>query len=310
MTAEHAPVWAAPLVVAAVLAVGCYLVAVTDLAAARLVAGRPVGGGLLAGPLRRAAIAVCQQRTSTERPDDVGWVLAPTVLAGVAAAGLSVVPLGAGSIVADLEAGIVLWGAVEALAIVALFLHGWSANSHQPLLAAYRVVPAGLAVLLLSMFVLIAAAVAAESLQVSRIVESQAHVWNAVRHPLSLPLFAVVALGVTSWGPLDIAEGADLSGGTSAEASGIQWIVWTGARASMLVSYSAMAAAAFLGGWNGPLLPGPAWMVIKASAVLVVLVSSRHLLARVRIERFVTVIWTVLLPLAFVDLAIAGLVAL
>jgi len=41
--------------------------------------------------------------------------------------------------------------------------------------------------------------------------------------------------------------------------------------------------------------------------VLVVLVVLGHVRVRVRAERFVTVCWLVLLPLAFVDLAIAGI---
>ncbi|MDQ6726413.1 MAG: NADH-quinone oxidoreductase subunit H, partial [Actinomycetota bacterium] len=130
--------------------------------------------------------------------------------------------------------------------------------------------------------------------------------WNVVRQPLGLPLFAIVALGSTTWGPLNLADGDDLSGGTTAEVSGRHRLVWLVARAAMLTSFSAMSAAAFLGGWQGPLLPGPVWMVLKSLVVMSGLVAGGHLFARVRAERFVTWCWVVLLPLAALDLAIAG----
>lgn len=302
--------WAAPLLVGAVLASGVYLVAVLDAVAFRLVSGGPLDADVVFEPARRAALLVVQQRVGTERPDAASWALAPAAYAGLAAAGLAVVPWSSTFSVADVDAGIVWWGAVEALAVVAVFLHGWSSNSFLGLVAAYRYVAVALSYLLVSMFVLIAVALPAESLQVSAVVDAQAGLWNVLRHPLGLPLFVVVALGATFWGPMNLADGTDLSGGTSAESSGSSRLAWQVARAAMLVSFAAMGSAAFLGGWHGPWLSGPLWMALKTLVLLVVLVLAGHLVARVRAERFVTRCWTVLLPLAFVDLGLAGLVAL
>src|SRR3546814_14448659 len=101
-----------------------------------------------------------------------------------------------GFVVADFDAGIVLWGACEALTVVAVFLHGWSPNAPLPLIGAYRYVAIGLPAMLLSMFVLIAAALPAESLAVSAIVDSQASVWNVVRQPPGRLLFLLLGLSL------------------------------------------------------------------------------------------------------------------
>ncbi len=304
---NHADIWAAPLLAAGILAVGAYTVAVIHLAVGGWLAQARPGVGLLLQPARSAAVLMAQPATATERPDRAMAALSPALYAALAAVAVTVVPWSRSFSIADVETGIVLWGTAEALVIVAMFLHGWSSNSHQPLLAAYRFVAAGVSYLLLSMFVLIAAAIPAESLQLSRIVESQAGLWNVVRQPLGLPLFVVVALGSATWGPLDLADGSDVSGGTAAEASGIPGLVWMWARAAMLAAFAAMSAAVFLGGWHGPVLPGPAWMAVKTVAMITVLSAAGHLLARVPAERFVTWAWVVLLPLGFADLAIAGL---
>lgn len=286
------------------------MVALLDGVARTWIAGTGRGRELLLGPIREAALLAVRQPSTTERPDAAAWALAPALYAGLAAAGIAVVPWSRSFSIADVDSGIVLWGTVEALVIVAIFLHGWSANSLQPLLAAYRFMAVGLSYLLLSMFVLIAAAIPAGSLRLSRIVDAQAGLWNVVRQPLGLPLFVVVALGSATWGPLNLADGDDLSAGTAAEVSGLHLLVWRAARAAMLTAFAAMGAAVFLGGWHGPFLPGPAWVAVKTFGVLAVLVGAGHLVARVRAERFVTWCWLVLLPLAFVDLGMAGLEAL
>src|SRR3546814_9563462 len=85
------------------------------------------------------------------------------------------------------------------------------------------------------MFVLIAAALPAESLAVSAIVESQASVWNVVRQPPGLLLFLMLGLSLTLRGPFDYADASDLAGGTSAEDSGPARAAWQAARLAMQI---------------------------------------------------------------------------
>lgn len=298
---------AAPIVVLfCVLAAGAWFATVLDRAALALIAGRPLSAGLAVAPLRQAALHLVRQRVRTERPDAMNRLLAPALYLVLAAVGMSVVPFAPGFVVADLEAGIVLWGACEALTVVIVFLHGWAQNAPLPLIGAYRYVAVGLPAMLLSMFVLIAAALPAQSLAVAAIVESQAPVWNVVRQPPGLLLFLMLGLSLTLRGPFDYADSSDLAGGTSAEDSGPGRAAWQAARLAMLLSVSAMASAVFLGGYHGPWLPGAAWMLLKMAAVLAVLVAATHLLARLPPARMLTVLWTVLLPLSFLVLALVG----
>lgn len=299
------------LATGAVMAAGIYASSVLDEVVGRLVAGRgaAVARSLLA-PVRRAAQLALQRRTSTERPDAQAWALAPALLAGLAAAGMAVVPLGPRLAVADADAGIVLFGAAMALVMVAVFLHGWSANSLFPLIGGYRFAAQALSYEMLHMLVLIAAALPARSLAVGDIVESQAHLWNVIRQPLGLPLYLVAAAGLAFWGPLRLPDAEDLAGGTSAELSGVPLLLWRVAQRAMLVAVAAMGAAAFLGGWQGPGLPGPAWMALKTLGLVTVLVAARHVLARVPIERFVWACWVLLIPLALLDVLQAGVQAL
>ncbi|MDQ6680156.1 MAG: NADH-quinone oxidoreductase subunit H [Pseudomonadota bacterium] len=293
----------------ALLLAGAYFVAVLDHVTFAVLARRRIGNPFLR-PLRSAAALLVQQQSCTEHPDALNWKLAPALYLGLAAMGIAVVPMAVGATAVDMGVGIVVWGSVEALVVIVVFLHGWSANSALPLIGAYRYVAIALPIMLLSMFVLIATAIPAQSLSLPAIVESQRSLWNALRQPLGLPLFLLLGLSLTLRGPFDYADSADLSGGTSAEISGAARLVWQSARLAMLVSFAALASTAFLGGYLGPVLPGPLWLAIKTAVLLVVLVAAGHLFARLPPSRMLTLLWTVLLPLAFIDLLWAGVAAL
>ncbi len=287
---------------------GVFLAAVLDAFFYRRIAGR--SGVSLLMPLYAAAAHLSRQRLTTEAPDRLNWFLSISGFLALGAIGLAVVPFGPQTAVIGMETSVVLWGACESLVVVLVFLHGWSPNSPLALIGAYRYVAIGLPIMLLSMFVLIAAALPAESLDLRAIVISQEGLWNVIRQPLGLPLFLLLGLSLTLRGPLDYGDSADLAGGTSIEDSGANRAGWQVARLAMLVGFSAVAASAFLGGYLGPVLPGIVWLALKTLTVMAVIIAMGHLLARMPVARMLGLIWKVLLPIAFLDLLLAGLVAL
>lgn len=297
--------------VAFVLSVGVYLTVVLDVLIGRAVARLPLRPAwALLFPFRQAALFVMQHRTITERPDTQLWAAAPALLAAIALAALLVIPFSPQSSSTGIESGIVYFGALMALVMVAVYLNGWSANSLFPMIGGYRFIAAALSYEMPLVLVLIGAALPAESLSVNAIVVSQQSAWNVVRQPLGLPLYLIAGLGVAFWGPLALPDSADLAGGTESELSGMPLLLWRMGRAAVLVAVAGMGAAVFLGGWNGPWLPGPVWMTIKTTTLIGVMVAAGHLFARVRLERFVVVAWAVLIPLALVDVFAAGALVL
>jgi len=302
--------WAAVAGVGVAVAIGAYLAAAADRAVAALVAGDGLGWSVLAGPFRAIALGMAQSRTTTERPDGPAWALAPGLYLGLGAAGLAVVPLSATVVAADVDGGLVLFGAAQALAVIPVFLNGWSANSMLPLLGAFRFIAQALSYEMPNLLALLSVSVPASSLALDDIVASQQDLWNVVRIPLGLPLFLFAAAGLAFWGPVNLPDGADLAGGTQSETSGVHRLAWQVGRATMLVATAAMGAAAFGGGWLGPVLPGWVWMVAKTLLLLLLLVATRHVAGRVRPERYVVISWVVLIPLALLNVLIAAAVSL
>ena len=304
---EYALPGVAILAVGLALLAGVYVVAVIDRIIRALVAGQGPGWGrLLAEPLRSSAALALQQRRTTERPDAPAWAIAPALFAGLAAVALAMVPLDRDLIAADPATGFVVFSAAIAMVMIAVYLHGWSPNSAFALHGAYRYGAQALSFQIPFLLAMLATALPAESLSIVDIVNAQESLWNVVRQPAGLPLYLVVGVAVSFWGPLNLADGADLAGGTSVEDSGLARLLWEAARAAMLVSIAAMGASVFLGGWWGPWLPGAAWVIVKTTALLIVLIASGHLLARVRIEQFVLVCWALLVPLALLNVFVSG----
>jgi len=286
---------------------GIYLVAILDRWIGSVVAGDPLRlPALLTDPFRSVAGLLVQQRRTTERPDTHGWAFAPALLFGLAAIALVMVPLGPNLVVADPATGFVIFSAAIAFVMIAVFLHGWSPNSTFALHGAYRYGAQALSFQIPFLLAMLATALPAQSLSIVDIVTSQESLWNVVRQPMGLPLYFVVGLGVSFWGPLNLPDAPDLAGGTSVEDSGIGRLLWMVARAAMLVAVAAMGAAGFLGGWWGPLLPGPVWVIVKTVILLVAFVAAGHFLARIRIERFVVVSWALLIPLALLNVFVSG----
>ena len=121
----------------ALLLSGMWLAAVMDRTLASWVSGGNISTALR-GAHASGALHLLRQSIRTERPDAINAALAPVLYAALAAIGLSVVPFAPGVVVTQISTGIVLWGACEALTIVAVFLHGWSTNAPLPLIGAYR----------------------------------------------------------------------------------------------------------------------------------------------------------------------------
>jgi NADH-quinone oxidoreductase subunit H len=311
--AERAPLWAV-FVLPAVLVVAAVAVAGLD---AVLAAGARTGR---IGPLRAAAVHAVRpgrevlrhlvQQPRRTRASDLPLARIGAALLPVAAVLAAVVlPLGFRS-VSDLPEGVVWFNAMEALAWAAVWLAGWGPNSALSLIGGYRFLAQGLAYELPHMLAITTAALGAESLRVSEVVDSQAGLWFAVWMPAAFGIYLLSAMAMAFWGPFDQPAGADVAGGAAAELSGVDRVLFLGGRWLLLVVAAGFSVPLFLGGGHGPLLPGWAWTVLKTAAVLAVLVWARRRVPTLRMERYVELAWVVLTPLAVAQALVVAVVVL
>lgn len=267
------------------------------------------GRGSLAEPLRSAAGLLVQQRRRTPAADSLLWRGGAIALlvAGVMAA--LVIPLGSW-VVSDFSVGVVWFNAMEVVAWAAVWLVGWGANSAFGLIGGYRFIAQGLAYELPHMFALITAALGAGSLRIGDIVAAQHDLWFVVWMPVAFAVYLLSVLAMAFFRPFDHAVSGDAAGGVLAELSGVDRLVFVAGRWLLLVSGAAMAVPLFLGGGQGPLLPGWLWSVLKTAAVLGFLVWASRRSPTVRMERFHEIAWIVLIPATLVQALVVSVVVI
>ncbi|GAA5109585.1 NADH-quinone oxidoreductase subunit H [Pseudonocardia adelaidensis] len=263
----------------------------------------------LAVPGREAARLLVGQPRRTVAADSVLGRVGGGVLPVAALLAAAVLPLGERP-VADLSIGVVWFNAMEVLAWAAVWMVGWGSNSALGLAGGYRFVAQGLAYELPHMFAIITAALGAESLRITTIVDAQRDLWFVAIMPVAFVVYLMSAAAMAFWGPFDAPVGRDLAGGAAAELSGVDRLILAGGRWLLLVVAAAMAVPLFLGGGAGPLLPAWAWVAVKTAAVLALLLWLRHRFPTVRMDRYVEFAWVVLVPLTIAQALAVALVVL
>ncbi len=292
---------------AALLAALALAAAALDGALAARGAGRPAASGLSA-PFDETARLLRQRRRVTVAADPVLWRIGGGSLLVAALLMVVVVPLGRYTL-ADLSVGIVWFNAMDVVVWAAVWLAGWGPNSAHSLVGGYRFLALGLAYELPLMFALTAPAVAAGSLRVGDVAAAQAGGWYVLQMPVAFLVFCVGVLAFSVWGPFAPPAGTDLAGGVLTELSGVDRLLVQAGRYALLVAGSAFAVPMFLGGGDGPLLPGWAWVLAKTVVLLAALVALRRRLPAMRPDRFAEVGWLVLLPLTLLQVLVVAVLA-
>lgn len=306
------PTQAQPLdgLLAALAALGALLLLTTGAAVlAGMLDARATGGPARgwSRPFDEAARLLRQRRRRTLSADRLLWRVGTTGLLVVPVLMVAVVPLGSLAVL-PLDVGVVWFNAMDVLVWAFVWLAGWGANSTYSLIGGYRFLAQALAYELPLMFSLLAPPIAARSLDLTVVAASQDGIWYAVQVPVAFAVYCVAVLGFSVWGPFSPALGGDVAGGALAEVSGIDRLLVLAARYALLAAGSLFAVPMFLGGPAGPLLPGWVWVLLKASALLALLVWVRRKVPAVRPDLFLEVGWVVLLPAALLqDLVVAVL---
>lgn len=272
-------------------------------------------GPMYAGPhgvLQTVADIVKLVMKEDVRPthaDTVAFRLGPLLVAVPAILSLAVIPFGAPLIMRDLNVGVLYFLAVPGVTVVGLLLAGWASYDNYSFLGGLRSsaqfisyeIPRGLAVVTVVML--------AGSLSTVDLLEAQSRVPYILLLPLSFFIYAITSLAEVNRVPFDIPEAeSELVAGYHTEYSGFRWALFFLAEYAGLFAASAFGAVLFLGGGNGPLLPGVVWLLLKTGALMFVSIWIRFTLPRFRADQLMRLAWKFFLPLSLVNLAIAAVV--
>lgn len=278
------------------LAVGALVVAVLE----PVLVGAHEPGPATAVPVRAGV--------SASRSDP--WMYDAGPILGVIAVccGAVVIPFGPSAVAADLSIGLFYFIVVVDVVAVALALTGWGANTAAAVEACYRVVAQLVAYVIPLGLAIIGPIMMARSMSTVDIVEAQqrAGMWYLLVQPLGFGLYLVTALMQSYRAPFEEPFAERLDGGVLGAVGGWRGLLLRFTLSGLLFLVAAMGAVLFLGGWDGPLLPGWLWMTCKTLALAVILVGVGARLQRRSTAQMLALSWKVLIPVGLVNVLVVG----
>ncbi len=245
--------------------------------------------------------------------------LAPLICVIAAIATLAVIPFGGvhewgGHTVTlygtDLSVGVLFVFAMASLGFYGLILGGWASGNKYSLLGAARIAAQLVSYEVAMGLSIVGVIMMSESLSLVDIVNDQAaHIWYIVYQPIGFIIFMIAAFAETNRTPFDLGEAdSELIAGYNMEYGSVKFAMFYLAEYVNMIIVSALAATLFLGGPDGPFLPGFIWLGIKIAALLFLFIWVRATLPRLRYDRLMKFGWKVLLPVATANLLITAII--
>jgi NADH-quinone oxidoreductase subunit H len=214
-------------------------------------------------------------------------------------------------VIADINVGLLFVFAMGSLAVYGAVLGGWASNNKYSLLGGLRLTAQMVSYELALGLSVIGVLMLAGSLSLVKIVEAQKSMWFIVYQPLGFFLFLTAAFAECARTPFDLIECEnELVAGFQTEYSSMKWALFMLGEYCHIIVASALTTTLFLGGWQGPFLPGIVWFTLKTFALVFFFIWVRGTFPRFRFDQLMQLGWKVLLPLALLNIVITGAVML
>ena len=264
---------------------------------------------------------------------------APVLFVAAAASFVAFIPVAPGWVVADVDVGLLGVFAVIGFFPIITILSAWSANSKFPFIGGIRALFQMVSFEIPLILSLLGAVMLTGSLNLSEIVASQSSFPWIVFLPVGAIVFFITMLAELERIPFDLPEAeSEIVAGWLTELSGMMYGLVQLGTYLKLYAFAGLFVVIFLGGWHGPMvvppfpaeilqhgielgpvtakipglplftqemLNGTLWFVLKTVAVIFFILLPRGVFPRIRIDMLLSLGWTKLIGLAFVNIFIA-----
>ncbi|MDP2838607.1 MAG: NADH-quinone oxidoreductase subunit NuoH [Syntrophales bacterium] len=246
------------------------------------------------------------------------YVIAPMISFVAALSMFAVIPFGDSVtlfgreiklVIADVDIGILYIFAMGTLGEYGIVLGGWSSGNKYAILGALRAAAQMISYEVALGLIVIGTIILSGSLRLAEIVEAQRDVWFIVYQPFAFLLYIVAALAEINRTPFDMPESeSELACGFNIEYSSMKFALFMIAEYAHLVTVAALTTTLFLGGWLGPVLPGPVWFILKTLLILFVFIWIRGTYPRMRYDHIMKFGWKFLFPAALANVVITAFI--
>jgi len=273
----------------------------------RRIGPKEVGPYGLIQPIADAIKLLGKEILTPREVDRPLYYLAPILIFIPVLVSFVVIPFDAALLVKDINVGILVILAFSSLSVFSILMAGWGSNNKYALIGAIRSIAQNIAYEIPLLLALLPVIMIAGSFSLKAIVEAQKGLWFVVYQPLAFCIYFISAVAETNRTPFDLPEAeSELVAGYHTEYSGMRFALFFLAEYTNIFIVSAIAVTFFLGGYQGPFLPGIVWFLLKSYLLVFVIMWLRWTYPRVRFDQLLNISWKALIPLAFINLLITG----
>jgi NADH-quinone oxidoreductase subunit H len=230
------------------------------------------------------------------------YLVAPVLGFVISLISWAVIPYDEGSVVADINIGILYLFAVSSISVYSILMSGWSSNSKYAFFGAIRAAAQMISYEVSIGLIIISVILCTGSLNLTQIVLAQKEIWFVIPLFPAFIMFFISSLAETNRAPFDLSEGeSELVSGFNVEYSAMTFALFFLAEYGHIVLMSLLNVLLFFGGWLSPIsfLPdSPLWLALKTSLFVFAFIWVRGSFPRIRYDQLMQLLWKNYLPLS------------
>jgi NADH-quinone oxidoreductase subunit H len=210
---------------------------------------------------------------------------------------------------AELNVGVLYYIALSSISVIGVVLGAWASNNKYSIIGGLRSAAQLISYEIPLALSILGVILMAGSMNIVEIVEAQKNMWFIVPQIIGFSVFIIAAMAELSRVPFDLPEAeSELVAGYSTEYSGFRFAFYMLAEYVYITAMGGLAAALYLGGWEGPLLPGWAWYGIKAGLFIFLTFWLQGTFPRIRNTLLMTFSWKVLIPISILNIILTAII--
>jgi NADH-quinone oxidoreductase subunit H len=287
-----------------------------------------VGPSGLFQPLADAIKMAFKEQIVPSQARKAIYLVAPIISVVVALSAFAVVPIGNSwingkpsvwdPVIGDINVGLLWILSISSLAVYGIVLGGWASGNRYSLLGSLRSAAQMVSYETSLGLALSGTLMWAGTLSMVGIVHAQLNqgIWFVFAQPLGFVIYLIAGIAEVNRAPFDLPEAEqELTAGYLTEYSGLRWSLYQMAEYINMITVSSIAATLFFGGWSFfgfglENIPGLSIVIflVKVAIFLFLFIWIRATLPRIRYDRLMRLGWTLLLPLAVLNVIITATV--
>lgn len=242
------------------------------------------------------------------------FFIAPILSFIPAYAAWAVIPFNEHIVLSNINSGMLYILAMTSMTIYGIIIAGWSSNSKYPIFGALRAAAQVISYEIPMSLSILGVLIAAGSLNLSSIVNTQT---GGIFHWYFIPLFPLFVIyfisGIAETGraPFDVIEGeSEIVAGHHVEYSGARFALFFLAEYANMILISLLTVILFFGGWKSPfeniyiletvffIIPGMMWLFIKTGIFMFIYIWIRATFPRYRYDQIMYLNWKIFIPIS------------